>query len=291
MIEAMRNILVMWVGFILVCGTVGLAVQPAPSAPSAPSSQTPGLATPAAGTEPSAAESAFVKRLEAVDAAMAKVVDLRADFEQRRHTALLKKPLVSKGVVLTKAAAGGNASEGRVRWDTAEPRASSMVIGDGEIRMYYPADKLVEVYPVGEGFKDLAGAPLPRLSVLRERFEIAAIGAKEMGVASVSANEVAVLLTPKSAELRKHVASVKVLIDESRPAATKVVMTDPEGEETEILFSNIRLNAGVRDEEVVLKLPDGVRVSRPLGEGKGAKENEPAKSVPASPSVAPEKTS
>lgn len=280
----------MWVCVIAACGLMGAGGQPVvPSTPSTPAAPAPSADN---ATKATVADEAFSKRLEAVDAAMAKVVDLRADFEQRRHTLLLKKPLVSKGTVLTKGGGSGAGVGGRVRWDTTEPRASSMVIGDGEIRMYYPADKLVEVYPVGEGFKDLAGAPLPRLSVLKERFEVAAIGAKEMGVASVASNEVAVLLTPRSAELRKHVASVKVLIDESRPAATKVVMTDPEGEETEILFTNIRLNAGVKDDEVVLKLPEGVRVSRPLGDGKGAKgggEGEPSKPAVPSPSTAPEK--
>jgi outer membrane lipoprotein-sorting protein len=236
-------------------GASGVVAQPQPKEPA-----------PAVAAQP--ADDAFNKRLEAVDAAMGKVTDLRADFEQRRHTALLKKPLVSKGVVLTKG--------DKVRWDTATPRASSMVISPSEIKLYYPADKLVEVYPVGEGFKDLAGAPLPRLSVLRARFEIAPLGVKELGGDEGDKNLVAVVLTPKSEEMRKHVVSVKVLIDSSKPAATKVVMSDSEGEETEILFSSVKLNSGVKDDELVLKLPEGVRVSKPLGEGKGAKKNEGA---------------
>lgn len=214
----------------------------------------------------------WLKRLEAVDTAMAKVVDLRADFEQRRHTPLLKKPLVSKGEVLTKGE--------RVRWDTATPRASSLVIGGGEIRMYYPADKLVEIYPVGEGFKDLAGAPLPRLSVLRERFDMSPLPSKEIGADESETKFMALRLTPKNADLRKHVTTVKVLLDTARGVATKVVMTDPEGEETEILFSNIRLNSGVKDDEVSLKLPDEVRVSRPLGDGKGTKQGVGEKTDP-----------
>ncbi len=200
----------------------------------------------------------FAKRLEAVDAAMANVMDLRADFEQRRRTPLLKKPLVSKGVVLTKGEL--------VRWDTTAPRASTLVIGHGSIRMFYPADSLVEVYSVGEGFKDLAGAPLPRLSVLKERFDLSPLASDDPATKGENANLLGVLLTPKSQDLRKHVTSVKVLIDEAGPSATKVVMTDPDGEETEIVFSHVQLNGGVRDDEVELSLPDGVKVSKPLGE-------------------------
>ncbi|HZW07211.1 MAG TPA: outer membrane lipoprotein carrier protein LolA [Phycisphaerales bacterium] len=203
-------------------------------------------------------DAAFQKRLNEVDAAMAKVTDLRADFEQRRKTPLLKRPLVSKGTVVTRGE--------RVRWDTTSPRLSTMVIGGGEIRMYYPSDRLLEVYPIGAGFKDIAGAPLPRLSLLKERFELAPIPVKDLGGDEKNDRLVAVRMTPRGDDLKKHVTSVRVLIDTAKPAATKVVMTDPEGEETEIAFSNVRLNSGVKDADVELKVPEGVRVSRPLGE-------------------------
>lgn len=235
---------------------LGLVGQPAGPGTSAPAAEPHGR--PMAPT--SDAESAkFAARLEAVDGEMAKVTDLRADFEQRRRTPLLKRPLVSKGTVLTK----GNL----VRWDTASPRESVLVIGHDSIRMYYPTDRLVEVYPVGEGFRDLAGAPLPRLSVLRARFEFSPLSPGDPAMKGEDAHLLAVLLKPKSEELRKHVTSVKVVIDEAGPAAKKVVITDPEGEETEIAFTHTRLNSGVRDDEMELNLPEGVRVSKPLGEG------------------------
>jgi len=242
------------------CVSVGFAAQPSAPAPSALAPLTPAEAAKSASD--AAAKQQFETRLEVVDAAMAKVLDLRADFEQRRHTPLLKKPIVSSGVVLSMG--------DRVRWDTVAPRASSMLMGAGEIKMYYPADKLVEVYPVGEGFKDLAGAPLPRLSVLKAGFDIAPLTPRDLGVKDADSKLLAVLLTPKLDDIQKHVTSVKVLIDESLPAATKVVMTDRDGEETEILFTNVRLNGGVKANEFELKLPEGVRISRPLGEGQGA---------------------
>lgn len=243
----------------------------------------------APGVAPSSAEAAaqdvayhaWQKRLESIDSVVASVVDLRADFEQRRRTPLLKKPLVSKGVVLTKGE--------WVRWDTASPRASSLVIGGGEIRMYYPADKLVEVYAVGDGFADLAGAPLPRLRKLKERFDLSPLRSSQMGADDANADLVAVRLSPRSAELRKHVASVSVLLDAVRGVATKVVMVDPDGEVTEIVFTNVRTNSGVKDEELVLKLADDVRVSRPLPSGKtaGPSAGDAKGSAPAAPEGQP----
>lgn len=246
----------------LIAGHVVLAVAAPPiTAPIPPNAPAP---TQVALTV--AEEDRFAARLEAVDAAMSTVADLRADFEQRRHTPLLKKPLVSKGTVLTKGE--------RVRWDTATPRASTLLIDGGLIRLFYPSDRMVEEYPAGDGFKDVAGAPLPRLSVLRERFEISRITAKELGASEDDSKLLAVRLTPKADALKSHITVVKVLIDESRPAAVKVVMIDADGEETEIVFSNVRLNEGVRDDEIELKLPEGVRVSRPLGERDAAPERE-----------------
>ncbi len=234
-----------------------LAGQPAgPAAVATPAGANgAGPAVPAG-----AASEQFAKRLEAVDAGMAKVTNLRADFEQRRRTRLLKRPLVSRGTVLTKG--------DLVRWDAVSPRESALVIGHGAIRMYYPADKLVELYPVGEGFRDLAGAPLPRLSALRERFVLSPLAASDPAMKDEDEQLLGVLLTPKGDELRKHVTSVKVIIDEAGPVAKKVVITDAEGEETEIVFSHTRLNGGVRDDEIELELPEGVRVSKPLGEGR-----------------------
>jgi len=226
------------------------------SEPPASTSPPPAVeSTPAAPATTAVEAAAFERRLEAVDAAMAGVVDLRADFEQRRHTPLLKRPLTSKGVVVSMG--------DRVRWDTTAPRPSSLVVGGGSISVYYPEDRLLEAYPVNEGFRDMAGGPLPRLSELRKRFDIAPLtpGAGESGEKVLE-----IRLTPKSEELRAHVESIEVVIDEARPAARRVTITDPDGERTEIDFRNVRLNTGVKVGEVELKVPPGTRVSRPLGD-------------------------
>ncbi|MBX3359045.1 MAG: outer membrane lipoprotein carrier protein LolA [Phycisphaeraceae bacterium] len=221
---------------------------------------------PAASQSASSSDgSRFVERLEAVDAAMSTVQDLRADFEQRRHSPLLKKPLVSQGVVRAKGEL--------VRWDTASPRKSSLLVSSESIQMYYPDDGLLEIYPVGEGFRDLAGGPLPRLAVLRERFEIEPLEPRIMGEDG-DGKSLALRLTPRSEALRRHVSFVRVLIDESAPAAKRVVMTDPEGEETEIVFSHVRLNTGMKPDDLELKVPQTTRVSRPMGDVRGVHRSE-----------------
>jgi hypothetical protein len=58
------------------------------------------------------------------------------------------------------------------------------------------------------------------------------------------------------------------------PVATKVILTDVEGERTEIIFRSVRVNTGTKQEEIDLRLPEGVRVSHPLGTKAGEKAPE-----------------
>ena len=149
--------------------------------------------------------------------------------------------------------------------------AARMLVADGKVTVYYPQDKLAEVYPMGPGFQGAAAGPLPRLSGLKESFELTEIDAAKMMTGAEAGGvtgRVAVCLTPRSDELKKHVASVRVLIDESVPCAERIVMVDPDGDETELRFTTVRINSGVKDSELGLNLPDGTRVSSPAAGGK-----------------------
>ncbi|MBC7772603.1 MAG: outer membrane lipoprotein carrier protein LolA [Pyrinomonadaceae bacterium] len=220
-------------------------------------------ATSVQPTDAKVVDAAFDKRLAAVDEKMAAVTDLRADFEQKKKTALLKKPIVSKGSLLCKGET--------VLWRTTGPRKSDMLVAGGEVTVYYPDDHLAEVYSMGPEFRDASGGPLPRLSKLRESFEFAAMEVKDMvggGEKVDVSTRIAIRLTPKTEELKKHVGSVRVLIDERVPCAERIVIVDPEGDETELLFTGVKINSGMKDAELELKLPEKTKISRPAGTGK-----------------------
>ncbi len=274
---------------ILTC-VAGLGLAPTP--PTA-TPQTPAPLATRSGQSPAdpTADPDFTKRLAALDATLAKTIDFKANFEQRKYTPLLKKPLVSKGVLTSKG--------GMVKWETTEPRSVTIFIDPlsskspstagsqpdpspnapkvlsespaaapkptGEMRVYYPGDQLCEIYPIGGALIDFAAAPLPRLAELRGRFTIESIAPSQLGGAADNPALLALLLRPNSAEIRKHLESITLLIDETIPAATKVIITDAEGERTEITLTSVRINSGLKDTEVQLTLPEGVRISRPLG--------------------------
>jgi outer membrane lipoprotein-sorting protein len=240
--------------------TAAMFAQPSARPVESPTNAMPESSTkaPSGATHESAA--AFEKKLQELDAKMAKVVDLRASFEQRKKTALLKKPIVSSGTLSCKGES--------VLWRTLKPRESQLLVTPDKVTVYYPADKLAEVYPVGARFRDAAGGPLPRLPKLREKFEMREMTndeKKALGVES-SADRLCVALTPKGDELKKYVAMVRVVIDTSVPCADRVVVSDPEGDETEIRFSGVTINVGMKDSELELALPEGTKVSTPGAE-------------------------
>lgn len=214
------------------------------------------LLTPA---QPGEAPTPFERTLEAIDAKAAAIEDLVADFEQQKKTPLLKKPLVSRGTVRVKGA--------KTRWDTTHPHPTVMTIDASELRIYYPEQKTVEVYPIRAGMSRLAASPLPRLSVVREHFTIEETPAKELDP-QAKPGEVGLRLAPREESLKEHVAQVRVLLDPATGVGRRVEITDAEGEVTTLTFTNVRANTGVREESLVLRTPPGTTESRPLEGGK-----------------------
>jgi outer membrane lipoprotein-sorting protein len=194
-------------------------------------------------------------RLEDIDRRAAEVKDLRAEFEQTRTSPLIRTPMKSSGTLVVRG--------DRVRWDTRKPHASVMTIGGGEIRIHYPEERVLEVYEAKGDLRELTGSPLPKLDVLRKSFTIAAAEASALG--GDAERHVALELTPRSGELRQNVTRVRVLVDERTACLAVMEMTDPDGDVTRLEFKNVRINAGVKDSELELRVPDGTETVHPAG--------------------------
>jgi outer membrane lipoprotein-sorting protein len=207
-----------------------------------------------------AADAAFEAKLQAIDVGAAKVQDFSAAFEQRKHTALLRKPLVSTGTMKVLGST--------MRWDTAAPEPSVMHADGQNLRMYYPKQKLLEVYPAQGPFRDLMTSPVPRLASLRKNFTLEPLPLDEMkddaGDLMNSPDRVAVKLTPTDPFLQKHVGQVSVLLDTKQAIMVCIVVADPDGDRTVIRLSDVKLNAGLKPEDLALAVPAGVKVSKPM---------------------------
>ena len=82
-------------------------------------------------------DAALDAQLTEIDRRAEKIADLTADFVQLKHTALLKKPLESRGSLCVKGAF--------MRWDTTSPSITVMTIDQKEMRLYSAQERLLEI--------------------------------------------------------------------------------------------------------------------------------------------------
>ena len=113
------------------------------------------------------------------------------------------------------------------------------------------------------GLGQIASSPLPRLAVVREHFAIERCEWPNLDK-SMRETHLAVKLTPREDSLRRHVQEVRVLLEVATGCATAVRIVDPDGDELEITFKNIRTNMGIDDDKVRFDPPSGTEISRPL---------------------------
>jgi outer membrane lipoprotein-sorting protein len=209
------------------------------------------LLAAAPATEPS-----LWTEMTQLDQKVAKIDSVTADFEQKKFTPMLKKPLVSSGTVL---ATGSTAL-----WKTTKPQPTSMRVSPKEICIYYPSQSLEEIYPVQGQLGALAASPLPRLEVLQKFFSFERDSAKSLDNSKSDADYLAVKLTPVSDELAKHVKQVRVLLDRKTGAIQLAENTDADGDRTVLTFSNLKLDAKLDADALDLTVPAGTRQTHPL---------------------------
>lgn len=269
----------------LTAGVCPVQQQPVPS--QRPAATVPGAPAPAA-TKPQEEDPALIRRLEEIDARAALITDLTADFEQKRSTPLLRKPLVSSGHIRVRGS--------MTRWDTVAPGPSVLTIDPVAVKIFYPEQRSLEIYSVSSGLARLAATPLPRLKTVREQFWISECKASDMDNVPTAntGSQVALLLLPKSDDLKKYVRQVRVLLDEppkeeaggrknagntsdkhTYGVARQVEVTDADGDRTVVSFKGARINTGLTDADLELVVPEGTRISRPLDAA--AAPNDPAR--------------
>jgi outer membrane lipoprotein-sorting protein len=204
-----------------------------------------------------------------IDARASRIDDLSADFEQKKYTPLLKKPMVSSGAVWARGSA--------MLWHTRQPEPTVMRVDEKEVSIYYPKQKTVEIYPIGGQLSSLAASPLPRLAALLPHFTFAVAqeeDVKEIGDLTRIPGTLALRLAPLAKDLKEHLDHVVVLIDGEHGYILAFKMVDADGEATVIRFNNPKVNSGFDDARLKLDMPANVKVVKPLenlGGGGGTK--------------------
>jgi outer membrane lipoprotein-sorting protein len=235
----------------------------------APAADVP--ATQPATQPASRIEPGLLKELTALDQRIGAIQDLRATFIQKKFTPLLRKPLLSAGTVRVKGTL--------MRWDTTRPEESIIAVGQGQLEMYYPSQKVLEVYQLDQQMGQLAASPLPRLALLRQYFSIERAEAAPLlkawhedvappdhpATAQAEAHHyLALRLTPIDPALQRHLNQVLVLMDLDYPCILRAEMAAAARERTVLSFSDIHLNTGLKEAQVTLHVPPGTTISHPL---------------------------
>ncbi|MDX1563907.1 MAG: outer membrane lipoprotein carrier protein LolA [Phycisphaeraceae bacterium] len=189
------------------------------------------------------------KKLQAVDRKAEKIENLQAKFVQEKHTLLLKKPLVSTGSIVQIGR--------RVLIRTDRPRPSVVAMDAKRIRMYYPKDKVLEVYPMHRAAGRLAAWPMLRPAQMADRFHI------EPLPADPQPDLLALRLKPRHKPLSERIEKIDVRIDPNRGVLTYLEIHEVDGDRTVMKLSDIRINQKLKDEAVELNVPEQVRVIRP----------------------------
>lgn len=228
-----------------------------------------GLAEGGAGASPAASapsrheevgalvdDASLIAELEAMQRKLADVRDLSTHFEQEKHTSLLRKPLKSSGKIRMV----GNL----MRWDTQRPAESTMLIAEDGIRLYYPEQKLIEVYRLDQQMARMAASPVPRIGVMKEHFVFGRAAAGELLTGADEGKFLGVRLTPRQQSLRQHLKEVRLVIDRQSAYLKQMEMVDADGDRTVVKFDDLKVNTGLKAEELQLKAPAGTKISYPL---------------------------
>jgi hypothetical protein len=80
----------------------------------------------------------------------------------------------------------------------------------------------------------------------------------------VEAGHLALRMRPSEPELAKHIDQVSVLLEVSSGLVMKAETIDADGDRTVMTFSGIKTNLDLKDHDLELELPTGVKITHPL---------------------------
>jgi len=186
--------------------------------------------------------------IDRVSQVQRKTVTLKAEFEQRRVSRLLREPSVSQGTMYFRA-------PDTVRWEYLTPRPMTVLLSEGVATTYRPTEKRAERVEFGRVQRKIvrfmgAGEPLEEL---RRYFSFTFRDPGPKG-------NYELLLAPTAHQIKKRISQLQITIDRDRFIPTAFSYTEKDGDLTSYAFSNVIINGTLPDSLFELKLPTDVEV-------------------------------
>src|SRR3977135_4395675 len=193
--------------------------------------------------------------LAGMDRAAASFKDMSADVRWLQHTAAIKQDAVDTGTILLKR----SKHDIRMKVEFTAPDRKSVALQGHKLEIYYPNTNTVEEYDTGK-YREML-----------EQFLLIGFGTsgKELAAAytmKVLGNETVVdqpttrlELIPKSAEMLKNLKKLEMWIADTNvyPVQQKFYLLG--GDYRLVTYTNVKVNSGLRDTDLALKLPKDVK--------------------------------
>ncbi len=191
----------------------------------------------------------FDALISQIKAKQSELQSLEASFVQTKQSMLLLEPEVSKGSFAYQA-------PNNARWEFTEPNNTVMVINDGEMLTWYRDLGTAERLAVDKHTSQIEQYLAATNSVerLRRYFDFTAAFPKD-------GRPYRIELTPRFSRVAKRLTSMTIWFDREQFVPVRLNYEEPDGDTTEFVFEQVRVNLELPSDRFEIELPGDVRIS------------------------------
>jgi outer membrane lipoprotein-sorting protein len=206
-----------------------------------------------------AAGASLDETLAAMDRAAPGFRDMSAKVQRVEHTAVINDTSVETGVVRMKRAGKGDT---RMLLEFGEPDTRSVAFEKTTAQIYQPKVRTVQIFDLGK-YRSLVDQFLllgfgSTSQELKGGYQLKALGEEQISGEPAMHVE----LVPRSASMLQQVKKVHIwLSGAGYPLQQRFDL--PSGDYKQFTYSELKINTGLGDDEVRLKLPAGVKREYP----------------------------
>ena len=165
---------------------------------------------------------------------MASVESVYLEFTQERQLKLFSEPLKSEGMMLIK-------KPDQIRWETTAPYQSILLGNKKSVAQFERNDGKWEKLKLG--FPQMLKRVMDQMTLMHQG-NLEALTSDF--TVNVSTGKVAVItMVPKDKEVRSMLASLEIRMKPDFSATTEVVMNEPGGDLTRIIFRREKRNVAI----------------------------------------------
>lgn len=194
-----------------------------------------------------------------MDKAAASFHGMTASLKRLTHTAVINDDTEETGTVTMRKV--GRRAQGLI--DFTSPDKKTVAFADRKLEIYFPKIKTVQEFDLGAHGEQLDQFLMIGFGTTGK--DVAqAYAVKVLGEDSVQGHPATKLeLTPKTKEARKYLKKLELWIPEGETYPIRERLYEPSGNYTVVSYDDLKINPPVRNEDLALKLPAGVKREYP----------------------------